>query len=103
MRQVIVFIAIFAALAVLNGCRRYHGPKPFFCKVLIERDGTRIVGKDEGPTLEKARKEAKDEACSRSCHGDACEDACKKEAVVMAYRCRDRSTGTWYTDGDADK
>ena len=103
MRQVFVFVAILAVLTVFGGCKRYHGPKPFICKVIIDRDGGVIVGRDEGPTHKKAIKEAKDEACARSCTDDACESDCKKNVAVKAYRCVDRSTGTWYTEGDPNK
>ncbi len=103
MKPIFVLLSALLFLSVFSACHRYKGEKPFICKVIIAYEGNDVIGRDEGKSLEKARKEAKDEACSRACTGDSCESKCKKDAVIKAYRCLDRSTGDRFQEGDFDK
>lgn len=95
---------IVMSAVLVSGCHhRYHGPKPFMCKVIVTYEGKDVIGRDEGKNLEKAKKEAIEEACERACDGTSCERDCQDTSVLKAYACRDRSTGDHFGEGDVFK
>ena len=100
-RFAMVIILLSILMSSCHHLGRYHGPKPFMCKVVITYEGKDYIGRNEGQTLQKATKEAVEEGCERACDegDDECELKCRREAVTVFRKCRDRSTGDHFEEG----